>query len=77
MENFWKNINEAKPRCTEVGDWDGKRSERVLFYDDNGMYFVGDCYEGFMDSSYFFDTYDENGFYIENVKYWAYVPSLF
>ena len=76
MENFWNRITDKKPHSYETGNFDGKKSDQLLFCDDNGKYFVGVCYQGFMDGSEFCDIYDENDFEVENAVYWAEIPII-
>jgi hypothetical protein len=77
MKGFWKKQSEEKPLCYETGEWDGQKSVPILLCDNNGYFFVGVCYQGIMDGSEFCEFYDENGLEIDNVEYWAEIPSPF
>ena len=50
----WIRVEKQKPHCGESGDWDGKRSDIVLCIDANKEEHLAQCYEGYMDGSYFF-----------------------
>lgn len=72
---FWYYFKTSKPVCYKCGDWDGLKSDQILFKDTNNHCFVGTCYEGTMNGSYFFDVYDENGFkYNKANLQWANIP---
>lgn len=53
----WIYTKDTLPMCYETGIWDGKRSDLVVGETINGKQFLGCCYEGTMDGSYFFDWY--------------------
>ena len=43
---MWKYLKNGQiPFCSNEGDWDGKRSEQLLFQDINGNYHVGEYYD--------------------------------
>jgi len=73
----WKLISESKPLCTETGDWDGKKSSEVLLLTESYKHFIGTCYEGFLDGSYFFTVLDQDDCDItEFVFAWSEIPPL-
>ena len=51
----WTYTKDQLPMCYQTGNWDGKRSDLVVGETINGKQFLGCCYEGTMDGSYFFD----------------------
>ena len=74
---FWKLIEEQKPHSYKSGHWDGLMSDTILFMDRNGIYYVGVCYQGFMDGSEFCCFADQNDFEIENVTHFANIPEVY
>jgi len=76
MNNFWKKLSEQKPHSYRTGHWDGKMSNEILFADSSGIFYVGKCYQGFMDGNEFCCFCDQNDSEIDNVTHWTEIPSL-
>jgi hypothetical protein len=68
---IWYDIKYRKPLATEIGDWDGKKSDKILVCTLSRRYYIAVMYHTIMDGSEDFDFYDDNDFPIKNVKYWA------
>ena len=70
----WINIKtDKRPLCYQTGDWDGKKSDVILCYNEyEDELFTATCYEGTMDGDNFFECYDENDFEVtEQVTHWC------
>jgi len=76
----WISTDEQLPMCYSTGNWDGKQSDLFLAETITGKKFIGQCYEGFMDGSAFFDWYqvdevNQNDWLItETVSRWLPIP---
>lgn len=75
MANFtnqskWIDINKDWPLCFETGDWEGKKSDKLLFIDSKGDRFIGECYQG----DDYTDIYDEKGYIRDNVTHYQTLP---
>lgn len=69
-KNKWVKVREKLPSCYESGEWDGLRSEEIIFMCENGDKYVGRLYSGFIDGSHFNDFTDISSFVIPNVTEW-------
>lgn len=69
----WKNLNEEKPSCLKIGDWDGKQSEVILLKnDETNRIYLAVCYQ--VNNNYNFYTADEGEFEItDNVTHFRYI----
>ena len=67
----WYKIEVKPPIATETGDWDGKKSDKILVATRNKKMHIAEMYEGTMDGSHFRNFYDDRDFEIENVILWA------
>lgn len=72
---IWNELKNKKPIATEVGCWDGKRTDKILVKTFSGQYHIARMYEGIIDGNKFADFYDTNDFEISNVKFWAEIDS--
>lgn len=63
----WKKIEDHRPACTELGEWDGARSEWCLCKLKDGTYSVGRMYAGYMDGSEFAEWYDKSDYELSDV----------
>ena len=71
----WNKLADKRPLATEVGEWDGKRSDEVIVIDKNNRKYIARMYEGFMDGSEFVNFYNSNDFEIVDVIKWCEIPS--
>lgn len=74
-EDRWVPVSQGTVPCYETGNWDGKRSDKLLLLSDDGEHWTGTAYEGFMDGSYFLDFYDKNDYKIKGVTHWQPLPN--
>ena len=74
---IWSKIKDIKPLAYQTGEWDGKKSDKVLVCTLIGRYFVAEMYEGILDGIEFCDFYEDRGFEIENVVFWMDIRSPF
>jgi hypothetical protein len=66
----WVSVNDRTPHAWESGNWDGKRSDKVLCQDSKGEYHIAEVYEGTLDGSRFVNWYDSRDYEIDNVVKW-------
>jgi hypothetical protein len=74
----WIDFEKQNPRCTETGNWDGKRSSLCAAEYNKGGFAVGYFYQGFMDGSDFFDFVSEDGsecLFAEAIKQYIELPN--
>ena len=69
----WIPIEEKYPICYESGEWDGLRSEEIIFKCKNGDKYIGRFYSGFLDGSEYNDFTDISSFIIPNVTEWRFL----
>ena len=69
----WIPIEEKYPICYESGEWDGLRSEEIIFKCKNGDKYIGRLYSGFLDGSEYNDFTDISSFIIPNVTEWRFL----
>lgn len=75
MEFKWKLFDSIKPMCTQRGDWDGKKSDKILIRDYKGEYKIATCYDVIINGYHCFDLYDDKDFEITSeVILWTYIP---
>lgn len=74
--SVWKDIEKEKPIATETGDWDGRKSGRILVIGESNIPEIGTMYEGIMDGNKFCDFYDDNDYEIKGVRLWTEIPEL-
>lgn len=72
---IWYKIEEQKPIAYQTGNWDGKKSDKILACTIGGQYHIVEMYEGILGGSEFCDFYDGNDFEIQNVKFWTEIYS--
>jgi hypothetical protein len=71
----WNLVSEIMPLAFDTGEWDGKKSDKVIVEDNVGKKYLATYYEGFMDGSHFKDWYDERDNYINNeIIKWYPIP---
>lgn len=70
----WIYTKERNPICTEKGNWDGLRSDKVIVQDSKGETFIAVLYSGFIDGSDFNDWYDVDDFEISDIVRWTSIP---
>ena len=69
-------VEQSEPHCYHIGDYDGKKSDQILFTDGNKIY-SGECYKGIIDGNKFLDFYESTGGYeIKNVTHWLDLSKL-
>jgi hypothetical protein len=72
----WNSIKDKKPLAYLSGDWDGKKSDKVLAYATDGNYYVVEMYEGILDGYEFCDFYASDGCYhISKILFWSEIVS--
>ena len=72
---IWYDVKNRKPLATEIGCWDGLKSDKMLVYTRDGKYFIANMYHVIIDGAETFDFYDERDFEIKNVTYWGEIDS--
>ena len=76
----WISCDERLPLCYSTGNWDGKKSDNFIGETITGKQFIGNCYEGEMDGTKYFDWYqidevNSNDWSInETVSRWLPIP---
>ena len=71
----WKRLKSETPTTTEVGEWDGSRSEVLIVRTKEGEVHSARCYKGILDGHEFCDFYTtEHEYEIKNVEAWIYIP---
>ena len=68
---IWNNIEKKQPLAYKSGDWDGKKSDKVLVYTLDKKYYVVEMYEGILDGNKFQEFYDGKDSIISNVALWS------
>jgi hypothetical protein len=71
----WKYTKDETPITYETGDWDGKRSDKVVVINESGTAYIARLYEGFMDGSEYKDWIDSNDYMIYNIVKWFPLPT--
>ena len=66
----WRDISISRPFAYMTGNWDGKKSDKVLVRTKDRTIHVAVMYEGFMDGNEFVDFYDNYDSEIKDVAYW-------
>lgn len=72
----WISVDDRLPICTDKGDWDGLKSEKVFVRNKSGNYFESVLYSGIIDGNKFNDFYDSYGFEINDVTHWMIIADL-
>jgi hypothetical protein len=69
--------NKESPHAWEEGNWDGKRTDRLLVLTKNRNIKIATCYIGFMDGSDFKEWYSDDDYLInEEVIGWMPLPEI-
>jgi hypothetical protein len=66
----WVSAEEKTPICSEVGNWDGKRSEIVMVKTVEGEIITARLYSGFLDGKNFNEWAETRYSYIIHVFEW-------
>ena len=66
----WIPTSEQTPTATEIGDWDGKRSDFVLAKTKNGSHYILRVYEGFSNGEKWVDWADKNDMIHTGIVEW-------
>ena len=66
----WIPTIEQTPTATEIGDWDGKRSDFVLAKTKNGSHYILRVYEGFSNGEKWVDWADKNDMIHTGIVEW-------
>ena len=66
----WIPTSEQIPTATEIGDWDGKRSDFVLAKTKNGSHYILRVYEGFSNGEKWVDWADKNDMIHTGIVEW-------
>ena len=66
----WISTIEQTPTATEIGDWDGKRSDFVLAKTKNGSHYILRVYEGFSNGEKWVDWADKNDMLHTEIVEW-------
>ena len=74
---IWNDIRNKKPLAHLIDGMDGRKSDKVLVCTLDKRYFVAEMYEETFDSTEFCGFYDEQGYEIENVRFWAEIEAPF
>jgi len=70
--------NRGKPNAWETGNWDGKKTDRLLVLTKGKDIKIGVCYIGFMDGSDFEEWSSDDGYFInDEVIAWMPLPEIF
>lgn len=71
---MWNKFDTIKPIATELGRWDGRKSDVFLGKDYHGTLHLLTMYEGYMDGAYFCDLYDTYDNIIDTIAIWCEIP---
>lgn len=74
---IWHKLKDRTPLAYQTGDWDGKKSDKVLVCALSGKYYVAEMYEGVIDGNEFCRFYDINDFEIQHIAFWTEIDSPF
>ena len=66
----WIPTIEQTPTATEIGDWDGKRSDFVLAKTKNGSHYILRVYEGFSNGEKWVDLADKSDMIRTGIVEW-------
>jgi len=70
----WNYTKDKNPICTEKGNWDGLRSDKVIAQDSKGETFIAVLYSGFIDGSEFNDWYRQDDYELSDIVRWMSIP---
>jgi len=72
----WCSPEYKMPLAYETGNWDGKRSDKIVVEDDIERTIIARLYEGTMDGHKFKDWVDETGDVIDReIVRWLKLPT--